>query len=327
MTIKTLTVICPGATAPCVPNWGGGSWGACQPGNIQYKTQTDGCGNSRVVSQYCCYPVWNCESPLNGYKNDGCGNRVLDSSCNPQVTAPVTSVTVTFRSNSPSGGPTGWSDIADISITTGYGWGSQPDIPITIDGSSSSNVARTPNTTTNFPAKIEVFSTGAIYHICADATCYNYTSSCAPVTAPITYIAASYADLRIDGSGNVWDDITLTITTGQGYCAQPTIPISVDGITHLQLTRPINSTFTYPISVMGKAGGSVYVICADGTHCVNYTSQIQNAAANGSTPTGTVVCIISVTQLATITGWNGSKYQTSYQGNFYYPINLRLGVC
>ena len=74
----------------CVPNWTGGGWGACQPENAQYRTETDGCGNSRVVSQYCCYPVWGggtwgpCQSGNVQYKTetDGCGNsRVVSQYC------------------------------------------------------------------------------------------------------------------------------------------------------------------------------------------------------------------------------------------------------
>lgn len=30
-----------------------------------------------------CFPVWTCETPLNGYENDGCGNRRLNTACNP----------------------------------------------------------------------------------------------------------------------------------------------------------------------------------------------------------------------------------------------------
>lgn len=30
-----------------------------------------------------CQPVWTCEQPLNGYESDGCGNRRLNSQCNP----------------------------------------------------------------------------------------------------------------------------------------------------------------------------------------------------------------------------------------------------
>ncbi len=32
-----------------------------------------------------CVPNWMCEYPLNGYEQDGCGNRRLNSSCNPCV--------------------------------------------------------------------------------------------------------------------------------------------------------------------------------------------------------------------------------------------------
>lgn len=32
-----------------------------------------------------CIPNWQCELPLNGYENDGCGNRRLNSSCNPPI--------------------------------------------------------------------------------------------------------------------------------------------------------------------------------------------------------------------------------------------------
>jgi len=41
--------------------------------------------------QYClglppiCTPKWVCETPLNGYENDGCGNRRLNSVCNSDV--------------------------------------------------------------------------------------------------------------------------------------------------------------------------------------------------------------------------------------------------
>lgn len=34
--------------------------------------------------QYCigaCVPLWQCETPLNGYESDGCGNRQLNSAC------------------------------------------------------------------------------------------------------------------------------------------------------------------------------------------------------------------------------------------------------
>lgn len=82
------------APPPCTPNWTGGAWGACQPGNVQYRTETDGCGNTRTASQYCtyippCAPGWICEMPLNGYKNDGCGNRAADSACNPPPPPPT----------------------------------------------------------------------------------------------------------------------------------------------------------------------------------------------------------------------------------------------
>lgn len=30
-----------------------------------------------------CIPAWNCETPLNGYENDGCGNRMANPLCNP----------------------------------------------------------------------------------------------------------------------------------------------------------------------------------------------------------------------------------------------------
>lgn len=36
--------------------------------------------------QFCttaCVPNWQCESPLNGYESDGCGNRRLNATCNP----------------------------------------------------------------------------------------------------------------------------------------------------------------------------------------------------------------------------------------------------
>lgn len=38
-----------------------------------------------------CDPGWVCEMPLNGYKNDGCGNRATDSACNPPPPSPILS--------------------------------------------------------------------------------------------------------------------------------------------------------------------------------------------------------------------------------------------
>jgi hypothetical protein len=153
------------------------------------------------------------------------------------------------------------------------------------------------------------------------------------VTAPIISIVANYVNSYTDASGNLWDSVNLVIQTGAGYGTQPTIPISVDGITYLNISRPISTTFTYNIGVSGKAGGSVYVICADTTHCTNYTSAIVYAASNGTTPIGTVACVVSANQLVTIAGWNGSKYQTHIAGTgsgsdiFYYPNNIKLGPC
>ncbi len=35
------------------------------------------------VALESCVPNWQCETPLNGYENDGCGNRRLNTACNP----------------------------------------------------------------------------------------------------------------------------------------------------------------------------------------------------------------------------------------------------
>jgi len=35
-----------------------------------------------------CIPNWQCEQPLNGYEADGCGNRRLNTTCNPQPIPP-----------------------------------------------------------------------------------------------------------------------------------------------------------------------------------------------------------------------------------------------
>ncbi len=39
--------------------------------------------NAILVPISGCIPNWQCEYPLNGYENDGCGNRRLNSACNP----------------------------------------------------------------------------------------------------------------------------------------------------------------------------------------------------------------------------------------------------
>lgn len=70
----------------CIPSWGGGTWGDCQPGNIQYKTETDGCGNSRTVYQYCTYvppctdTTWTCHADV-GLEYSNCGNTRTTTSC------------------------------------------------------------------------------------------------------------------------------------------------------------------------------------------------------------------------------------------------------
>lgn len=44
-------------------------------------------GNPAGEEQYCttpCVPDWQCETPPNGYEFDGCGNRRLNTNCNPE---------------------------------------------------------------------------------------------------------------------------------------------------------------------------------------------------------------------------------------------------
>ena len=88
--------------------------------------------------------------------------------------------------------------------------------------------------------------------------------------------------------GIPWAGVTLTITTGAGSGTQPTISYSVDGTVYLQLTRPINSTFTYLVGI-GVADGSTHRVCLDST-CVTITTFWGYAAADGSTPPGTIMC-------------------------------------
>lgn len=60
----------------CTPNW------VCETPLNGYEK--DGCGNRRLNSACnACVPNWQCELPLNGYEADGCGNRRLNSACNP----------------------------------------------------------------------------------------------------------------------------------------------------------------------------------------------------------------------------------------------------
>ncbi len=63
----------------CTPSW------ACEQPLNGYEA--DGCGNRRL-NTICnptggCIPNWQCEQPLNGYEKDGCGNRRINTICNP----------------------------------------------------------------------------------------------------------------------------------------------------------------------------------------------------------------------------------------------------
>lgn len=61
----------------CVPLW------KCETPLNGYES--DGCGNRQLnpVCNPVCIPSWQCEIPLNGYRFDGCGNRELSEACNP----------------------------------------------------------------------------------------------------------------------------------------------------------------------------------------------------------------------------------------------------
>lgn len=55
-------------------------------GNREFKLETsNGNGHVYFSSQSPCVPSWVCETPLNGYEKDGCGNRRLNASCNALV--------------------------------------------------------------------------------------------------------------------------------------------------------------------------------------------------------------------------------------------------
>ena len=55
------------------------------------KICTSGCGSYTLLNDTTnitlnvCTPNWQCEQPLNGYENDGCGNRRLSAVCNPCI--------------------------------------------------------------------------------------------------------------------------------------------------------------------------------------------------------------------------------------------------
>ena len=86
----------------CVPVW------KCELPLNGYEN--DGCG-SRRLNTACnplppigqCIPSWQCELPLNGYENDGCGNRRLNPACNPPLppSPPQTTGSVSFVSSPP----------------------------------------------------------------------------------------------------------------------------------------------------------------------------------------------------------------------------------
>lgn len=49
----------------------------------------------KITYNGACIPVWKCEQPLNGYEFDGCGNRRLNTACNPLCQSPLISLTLT----------------------------------------------------------------------------------------------------------------------------------------------------------------------------------------------------------------------------------------
>ena len=66
--------------------------------------------------QYCigaCVPLWQCEIPLNGYESDGCGNRRLNTACDPA--APGRAGTYEFI-GPPSGDPSVDLDLTDLEM-------------------------------------------------------------------------------------------------------------------------------------------------------------------------------------------------------------------
>jgi hypothetical protein len=92
-----------------------------------------------------------------------------------QITAPITSVFVTYLGQLPSGAsPSGWEDMVDITITTGSGFGNQPDITLSVSGLGGITLSRPINGSTGWQWGIP--AAGGSYQICADFTCTDYTS-------------------------------------------------------------------------------------------------------------------------------------------------------
>lgn len=48
-----------------------------------YNNDGDPAGEPKYCAGVPCVPDWQCETPLDGYEFDGCGNRRLNTTCNP----------------------------------------------------------------------------------------------------------------------------------------------------------------------------------------------------------------------------------------------------
>jgi hypothetical protein len=97
------------------------------------------------------------------------------------VTAPVTAITVTKVGDIDST----HEDVL-VSITTGAGSGTQPDIQFPIDGFALSSITRTPNTTITF--HLSNLKDGVLRTYCADTVCTSYRTGTNACTGMITVV-------------------------------------------------------------------------------------------------------------------------------------------
>ncbi len=74
-------------------------------------TGVGGTGQCETLTIGACVPNWQCEQPLNGYENDSCGHRRLNSACNPLArTITWSGYDWTVKSGTMGPGPNNWSD-------------------------------------------------------------------------------------------------------------------------------------------------------------------------------------------------------------------------
>ena len=110
-----------------------------------------------------------------------------------QLTAPITSVSASFINQEVDpdiNNPTGWRDVVDVTLYTGFGYGDQPVMNVYINTIYVTTTDRPVNSSRT--VSINVPSGGNTYSICGGTT--------APTTCAATYTSSTQTHALADGS-------------------------------------------------------------------------------------------------------------------------------